>query len=1379
MDIPLTTIDKIQFYVLSPLDIDKLAEVEVKNHFVIQDNIPVQDGIYDLHMGTTTNIFCKTCKEKNTLCPGHYGKYKLRTRIIHPLYIPHVNNILKKICFNCARFINKKSKCIYCGETQPLYRQMQNDRLILLVNKKKLLPYKIYELFARIVPEDLIPMGFPENFHPTFLIPNVILIPPNTIRPEIQIVPNKNSSHSMTLLVQDVVKINNSLPMTITDDVMNADLEKQILLLNIAVYKLINGPYINDVPAKDNNIDGSIMNQIPSKSGIIRHNVLGKNTWGIARSIIICNPDLPNDTVGISKFIATRIPKKVHVQRYNYEQCLSYYKNGTKKYPGASKIKKATDSFLTNVDYCNKSYEIKIGDILYRDLIDGDIVNFNRQPTLDRSSISSLKTIILDGESIQMNVNICKLFHADFDGDEMNLQIPFSTFTEVEIAVNSSIDGVIISSKNSRIQVSSVLDGVVGLRMLTYNNNTFTNKHLLNIPHKPLDFSLNKKNNSYDIITSYFQSNEMSNINYKEYSALNEPIFKSFYMYDDPYVEIKNGQMMHGVLDKPIIGEEEKNNIFHIIYTLYGYKKIMNASYDLQQIALKYLNRYDGFTISYKDFYVNKTCRKQLNESINSSINEAIKLTSSYREDQITPLTGLTHSQDYEARMMAVLALPELNTKLILKYTPKNNNFIKSVAAGGKGKIFNLTATRSAIGLITLNGEIVKDMFSQGRITCYGTRFDDNMLMNGFVTDSYIEGLNPISMIFHTAEARNSFITKGLATAESGTRQRQDRKCLEAFIVNNRYLITSDEFILQFLFGNDGMSPAFYTMDNNEIFNHSMSKEDFENTFLSKHNDPVIRDLLLEEFNYLKKIREKYILTCDYKFKGVINLKNILNNIPLSAAAGTNHIIGAAGTDKQQTSQIKEMILAIREFISRIYSIYYNEEYDLSNIPFYIKNALKQYKYYILSYLNIATLKKYSITNVAQLECIFQQIKMNLIRAILCGGTAIGSITTMHVNEPIMQQLLDSHRMAGSGGKGTQRNIMDKINEIFSVKDTTNSQYVNMKIFFNDSVQYDKYKISRYSFELTIILLRNICIQYQIINEVLSKSDNKDYQQFVKITELHPSQNITPLCIKLLLNVDIMILHNITLEHIYKIIQTSYPDSYIYYNSRLASSPQYIKIFLSRVMIKNILTIKKIAHATLHDLCELVENDILSITLKGMKNISSSSVNSENIVVYENDTIINKEIYYIQTDGTNISDALKLPNVDKYKIFSYSIVQTYKLFGIIAARNIILENLKQILSSIDVKHLTIYADLMTLTGACTSIDRYGAKYRNDNILTRVSDASPKLILIEAGFKSIVNNISQLSDSILIGQTPEFGDNYNSFELDLDIYKESDNSLNEL
>ena len=108
-------------------------------------------------------------------------------------------------------------------------------------------------------------------------------------------------------------------------------------------------------------------------------------------------------------------------------------RNDSFKYPGAKYIKK-NNGLITQLRVLDKqnrldSVKLEIGMVVFRHLKDGDVVLFNRQPSLHKMSMMGHKVRVLPGSTFRLKLAVVSPYNADFDGDEMNLRT--SMFTNI------------------------------------------------------------------------------------------------------------------------------------------------------------------------------------------------------------------------------------------------------------------------------------------------------------------------------------------------------------------------------------------------------------------------------------------------------------------------------------------------------------------------------------------------------------------------------------------------------------------------------------------------------------------------------------------------------------------------------------------------------------------------------------------------------------------------------------------------------------------------------------------------------------------------------------------------------------------------------------
>src|SRR5439155_22444487 len=90
---------------------------------------------------------------------------------------------------------------------------------------------------------------------------------------------------------------------------------------------------------------------------------------------------------------------------------------------------------------------VEIGYTVERQLVDGDIVLFNRQPSLHRMSMRAHEVRVMPHKTFRFNLAVCPPYNADFDADEMNLHVLESEAARAEDWVLMRVQEHIVSSR--------------------------------------------------------------------------------------------------------------------------------------------------------------------------------------------------------------------------------------------------------------------------------------------------------------------------------------------------------------------------------------------------------------------------------------------------------------------------------------------------------------------------------------------------------------------------------------------------------------------------------------------------------------------------------------------------------------------------------------------------------------------------------------------------------------------------------------------------------------------------------------------------------------------------------------------------------------------
>ena len=154
-----------------------------------------------------------------------------------------------------------------------------------------------------------------------------------------------------------------------------------------------------------------------------------------ARTVISPNPHISINEVGVPQKVAMTLTVPTFVTKFNIEEMKQFVLNGPKTHPGANYIIRE-DGRRIDLRF-GKSREliastIKPGYVIERHLKNGDLVLFNRQPSLHRMSIMAHEVRVMPGQTFRLSLVVCPPYNADFDGDEMNLHVPQSEEARTE-----------------------------------------------------------------------------------------------------------------------------------------------------------------------------------------------------------------------------------------------------------------------------------------------------------------------------------------------------------------------------------------------------------------------------------------------------------------------------------------------------------------------------------------------------------------------------------------------------------------------------------------------------------------------------------------------------------------------------------------------------------------------------------------------------------------------------------------------------------------------------------------------------------------------------------------------------------------------------------
>ena len=173
--------------------------------------------------------------------------------------------------------------------------------------------------------------------------------------------------------------------------------------------------------------------------------------------------------------MAKRLTFPEGVNESNLKKLRQMIINGPFEYPGANSIE--DNGVRIALEHRNEQQRIALAKtlltdcsrkVVYRHLQTGDVLLFNRQPTLHMPSIMShIARVLPKEQTIRMHYANCNSYNADFDGDEMNLHFVQNHITRAEAYLLSLTDKQYVVPKDGRPIRGLIQDSIVSGVFLT------------------------------------------------------------------------------------------------------------------------------------------------------------------------------------------------------------------------------------------------------------------------------------------------------------------------------------------------------------------------------------------------------------------------------------------------------------------------------------------------------------------------------------------------------------------------------------------------------------------------------------------------------------------------------------------------------------------------------------------------------------------------------------------------------------------------------------------------------------------------------------------------------------------------------------------------
>ena len=876
-------IDKIQFGILSPSEIRKMAKVTVVVPQLYEaDGSPVAGGLRDPNFGAIEpGERCPVCGNTREECPGHFGKIDLARPVIHPGFGDIIHDLLQATCRQCGRLklpperiayllnllrrlkrrwpilakqlvkeikreASQVMECPHCGArqfkiryTRPIYFYEERPE-----GEVRLTPINVRDRLERIPDEHAELLGLdPKRARPEWMVLTVLPVPPLAVRPSITLETALKAEDDLTHALNEIVRTNLALREQLIGGSPESIVEAAWDRLQQLVAAYIDNelPNVGQITYKRKRPLKLLAQRLKGKEGRLRGNLSGKRVNFSARTVISPDPNISINEVGVPIDIAKILTVPMKITPDNIEEARKYVMNGPDRWPGATHVYKADEDRKIDLRY-NRNWKqlaesLKPGDYIERHLINGDIVLFNRQPSLHRMSIMGHIVRVMPGKTFRLNLLVCPPYNADFDGDEMNLHVPRSEDAMAEARELLLVEKHILTPRYGGPIIGGRQDYISGAYLLTIKTTLLTKEEAVRIlaatnyigemPEpaiiKPRPLWTGKQ------IVSLHLPEDM---NFKGKAKINAGnlMCDDVDCMNDSVVVVKNGKLLMGVLDKKGIGAEEPENILHIMALEYGHERVREFLDNVFRMFIRVLEM-KGLTISYGDLEIPEEAREKIREKIKEARKEVIKLIEEYRKGTLETLPGRTPEESLELKIIDVLnKLRDEAGSIAISYLDVFNDVFVMARTGARGSDINITQMSAMLGQQSVRGQRISRGFRTRTLPHFGQN-DLSPEGRGFVYHSFVEGLRPTEVFMHAAAGREGLIDTAVKTSQSGYMQRRLINALQDLVVSYDGTVR-DSYgnIIQFKYGEDGVDPM-----------------------LTYHGKPVDVDRIIEKIR-LKKV---------------------------------------------------------------------------------------------------------------------------------------------------------------------------------------------------------------------------------------------------------------------------------------------------------------------------------------------------------------------------------------------------------------------------------------------------------------------------------------------------------------------------------------------
>ncbi|MEN4044156.1 MAG: DNA-directed RNA polymerase subunit A', partial [Methanobacterium sp.] len=555
----------------------------------------------------------------------------------------------------------------------------------------------------------------------------------------------------------------------------------------------------------------TLTQRLKGKEGRFRSNLSGKRVNFSARTVISPDPNISINEVGVPEMIAKEVTVPIYVTSWNIEEMKKYIQNGPNVHPGANYVERPDGRKVRVYEETKEAIieKLDLGFRVERHLIDGDIVLFNRQPSLHRMSMMAHEVRVLPYKTFRLNLCVCPPYNADFDGDEMNMHVFQTEESRAEAKSLMRVQEHILSPRFGGPIIGGIHDHISGAYLLTRKSSVFEEDEVFQILKRagiPLPDPKGEAWTGKEIFSLLLP--EDLNMVYKAKICRKCDECLKQECKNDAYVMIENGQLISGVIDDKAFGSFA-GKILDFIVKEYSTDRAREFLDSATKLAISGIMK-KGFTTSTDDEEIPQEAKERIEELLSRTEEKIEMLIEAYNNEELEALPGRSLEETLEMKIMQELGEARDKSGVIAEsyFDINKNHAVIMALTGARGSMLNLTQIAACVGQQSVRGGRIERGYSE-RTLPHFKKGELGARAHGFVHSSYKSGLDPLEFFFHAMGGREGLVDTAVRTAQSGYMQRRLVNALQDLSVMPDGTVRDNRgVIIQTMYGEDKVDPA-------------------------------------------------------------------------------------------------------------------------------------------------------------------------------------------------------------------------------------------------------------------------------------------------------------------------------------------------------------------------------------------------------------------------------------------------------------------------------------------------------------------------------------------------------------------------------------------